>query len=70
MIVSHYDRPRGGRVECELCPQHSLKNISRSQRVVVGQVMKSLGLSTRFASNHRMLVVGIGPTQTFPYHHP
>jgi hypothetical protein len=32
--------------------------------------VKVLGLSTRDASNHRVLVVGTRPTQISPYHHP
>jgi hypothetical protein len=32
--------------------------------------VKVLGLSTSAASNHRTFVVGTGPTQISPYHHP
>jgi hypothetical protein len=68
--VSHYDRPWGGCVEWEWSPQHSLKHMSRSQMVDAGLVVKLLGLSTSVASHHRTLVVGTGPTQILPYHHP
>jgi hypothetical protein len=50
-------------------PQHSLKHLSQSQKDVAGLVVKVLGLSTSVVSNHRMLVVGTGPTQILPYHH-
>jgi hypothetical protein len=32
--------------------------------------MKVLRMSTNASSSHQRLVVGIGPTQIFPYHHP
>jgi hypothetical protein len=70
LIVSHYDRPWGGRAEKERRPPHSLKHLCRSQRVVAGLVVKVLGMSTSIASNHRMLFVGTDPTHIFPYHHP
>jgi hypothetical protein len=52
MIVSHNDSPWGGHAEWERCPQHSLKHLSRSQRIVVGLVVKVMGLSTSADSNH------------------
>jgi hypothetical protein len=68
--MSHYDSPRGGRAERERRPPHSLKHLSQSQRVVVGLIVRVLGLSTSAASNRRTLVAGTDITQIFPYHHP
>jgi hypothetical protein len=68
--VSHYDRPQVAVLSENECPQHSLKHLSRSQRDVAGLVVKVLKMSTSTASNHRMLIVGTGPMQIFPYHHP
>ena len=51
MIVSHYDIPRGGCVELERRPQHSVKQMSLSQRDVAGLVMKVLGMSTNDSSS-------------------
>ena len=62
--------PRGHCVEWEWRPQHSLKHMSRSQRVDAGLVVKVLGLNTSTTSNHLTIVVGTSPTQIFPYHHP
>jgi hypothetical protein len=62
MIVSHYDKPQDGCAKSELYPQHSLKHLSRSQRVVAGRVMKALGMSTSATSNHQTLSIGTGPT--------